>query len=98
MGAKSVVFHPEALQEAEAATVWYARRSPRAAEEYLHELERAIDEIVSAPGRWPTFDLETRRILLRRFPYQVVYRETSQVIEVIAVAHGRRRPGYWRGR
>ena len=40
----------------------------------------------------------TRKFLLRRFPYGVVYRITKSAIQVIAVAHGRRRPGYWKSR
>jgi hypothetical protein len=35
---------------------------------------------------------------MRRFPYLVVYREVSTGLQVIAVAHGRRRPGYWKNR
>jgi toxin ParE1/3/4 len=40
----------------------------------------------------------TRKYLLRRFPYAVIYRVTDEAIEVVAVAHGRRRPGYWKTR
>lgn len=39
-----------------------------------------------------------RHVLLRRFPYFVVYRERSEDIHVIAVAHTSRKPGYWRHR
>jgi len=98
MSAKFVVFHPDAVQEAQAALGWYRQRSTLAAEAFLQELDGAIEQIVAAPDRWPSYDFHTRRFLLRRFPYLVVYRETSQTIQVIAVAHGRRRPGYWRDR
>jgi toxin ParE1/3/4 len=40
----------------------------------------------------------TRRFVLRRFPFTIVYREAAQGIEVIAVAHAKRRTAYWRGR
>jgi hypothetical protein len=36
--------------------------------------------------------------VLRRFPYLIVFREGMEGIEIVAVAHGRRRPGYWRDR
>jgi toxin ParE1/3/4 len=39
-----------------------------------------------------------RRYLFHRFPYMLVYRETGAVILVIAVAHARRRPGFWKER
>jgi plasmid stabilization system protein ParE len=39
-----------------------------------------------------------RRILLHRFPFFIVYRFRQARIEIVAVAHARRRPGYWRER
>ncbi len=91
-------FHPEAAREAEAAVLWYAKRSARVAERFIEELEIAIAAVAEAPDRWPSFDGEARRILLRRFPFLVIYRVLQDCIEVLAVAHGRRRPGYWRSR
>jgi hypothetical protein len=40
----------------------------------------------------------TRRYLLKRYPYAVIYRELDDLIWVVAVAHGKRRPGYWKSR
>jgi len=94
----SVRIHPAALEEAEAATEWYRRRSLRAAEMFLDEIDRAIERIGGHPGQFPEYAFGTRRIVLRRFPYLLVFRETAPGMEVIAVAHGRRRPGYWRDR
>ena len=98
MSGKPVEFHPEALAEAEAALAWYQARSPRAAEAFVNELEHAIEAISEAPRRWPVFEESHRRFPLRRFPFFVVYREKRRLIEVLAVAHGWRRPGYWRPR
>lgn len=93
-----VFFHPEAVEEAEAAVRWYAERSATAAGRFVQELSQAIEVIVEAPERWPAFEGGARRLPLRRFPFLVVYRVSAQIIEVVAVAHGRRRPGYWRRR
>ena len=98
MTRKAVVLHPAALAEAEAATEWYRQRSGRAAAGFLDEIDRAIEQISSSPDRFPPFEFGTRRMLLRRFPYFVVFRETATQLEVVAVAHGHRRPGYWRDR
>jgi plasmid stabilization system protein ParE len=54
MPAKRVEFHPEAALEAEAALEWYRQRSERAAQEFLRELEKAVDAIIRAPERYPT--------------------------------------------
>ena len=93
-----VEIHPEALEEAEAATDWYARRSPRAARAFVAELGSAIVRISEHPEQFPVFEYGTRRIMLHKFPYRVVFRETPAAVVIVAVAHGRRRPGYWRGR
>jgi plasmid stabilization system protein ParE len=93
-----VGLHPEAVEEAEAAIIWYANRSKRAAQRFVGELEAAIAAITESPDRWPEFDCGTRRVILRCFPYLVIYRVQPDRVEILAVAHGRRRPSYWRGR
>jgi plasmid stabilization system protein ParE len=96
---RRVELHPEALTETEAALSWYAERSPHAAAAFLSEIDHAISSILEAPRRWPVLEGECRRIALVRFPYFIVYREKgNNLIQVLAVAHGRRRPGYWRMR
>jgi toxin ParE1/3/4 len=95
---KAVVLHPAALAEVQAAAEWYQRRSERAASRFLDEIDWAISQISSAPNRFPSFEFGTRRTLLRRFPYFIVFRATVTRLEVIAVAHGYRRPAYWRDR
>jgi plasmid stabilization system protein ParE len=72
--------------------------SVRAVEMFLDELDRAIERIGNHPGQFPEYAFGTRRMMLQKFPYLVVFRETAVGVEVIAVAHGRRRPGYWRDR
>ena len=88
-------FHPDAIAEARAAREWYAKHNPAAADAFMAELDRAVELILSAPQRWPLYLHGTRRYLLRRFPYSIVYREIYGVVRVVAVAHGRRRPEYW---
>jgi len=96
--AESLRIHPAALEEAAAATNWYAQRSRRAAERFLDELDRAIDQIAQNPAQCASYEFGTRRMVLRRFPFVIVFREASDGVEIIAVAHARRQPGYWRDR
>ena len=93
-----VEFHPDAVAEARSAWQWYAERSPLAASAFLAELDRAITLVSEGPYQWPEYVAGTRRYALRRFPFVLVYRERAATIQIIAVAHGRRRPGYWRQR
>jgi plasmid stabilization system protein ParE len=94
----SVEIHPEAWAEATVAVAWYAERSVRAAESFVGALEQAITRIAATPERWPKHLHGTRRLVLRRFPFAVVYRTTDVRIQVVAIAHAKRRPGYWRKR
>ena len=98
MTSKTVEFHEEARLESAAAFEWYFERSEMAASRFVVELNRAIALIAEAPQRWPTGVRGTRRCLLQRFPFSVVYREFPSRIQVLAVAHGHRRPGYWKSR
>ena len=89
--------HPEAVAEAREARLWYADRSPDAAAKFFGELERALDRIAEAPKRWPAKS-GVRKYVMRRFPFLVLFRVLDAKVEVIAVAHARRRPGYWADR
>jgi len=94
----SVEIHPQALEEAVAAKEWYGLQSRDAADAFIAELDRALKVISESPERWTQYLHKTRRYLLRRFPFAVVYRLHSTVVQVVAVAHAKRRPGYWRER
>jgi len=98
LAAPSVRLHPDAIAEAKAAYEWYVNRNLSAANAFISELDHAISQIQTGPERWTIHLHGTRKFLLRRFPYGVVYRITESAIQVIAVAHGRRRPGYWKSR
>jgi len=96
--ARELEYLEEALEEAEAAARWYTERSAVAAVAFTEEMDAAETAIQRLPEAWPSYDETTRRYLLRRFPFSVVYRVEPSRILIVAVAHGRRRPGYWRSR
>ena len=98
MDHQAIELHPEAIAEARDAREWYAERSSVAADAFMGELDVAIDRICESPDRWASYLHGTRRYLMKRFPYLVVYRELEDKLQVIAVAHARRKPGYWRRR
>lgn len=88
----------EAVIEAAAAAEWYAMRSATAAAGFEAELDESESVIQRLPHAWPPYDHGTRRYLLRRYPFGIVYRVEATRILIVAVAHGHRRPGYWRNR
>jgi len=94
-----VEFHPLAADEVEAAERWYRERNEIASARFQRELDRAVDLISERPNTGSPYLGSTRRVLLRRFPFFVVYRVRSgDEVEIVAVAHARRRPGYWQER
>lgn len=90
--------HPSALAEFKSALMWYLERNETAAFKFVDEVDRAIGLILDSPVRWPKGIHGTRKIVLNRFPFVIVYREKDNAIQVLAIAHGRRRPDYWRDR
>jgi hypothetical protein len=91
-------FHPEAMIEAREAVEWYSERSPLAAKHFKSELQEAERQIRQDPQRWAIYLHGTRYFKLRRFPFTLVYAERGDRIIGVAVAHMKRRPGYWRTR
>jgi plasmid stabilization system protein ParE len=94
-----VVVDEEADRELEAARDWY--ESQRAG--LGNDLILAIDAAIASIGHVPALPvphvaptLNVKRIMVRRFPYAVVFRETAQEVRILAFAHAKRRPGYWR--
>jgi toxin ParE1/3/4 len=95
---KAYVFYPAAWEELEAADEWYRQRSPEASVRFLSAVYDGLEKLARRPGSWPTYLSGTRRYILYRFPFSIIYLETFDAIQVIAVAHHRRKPGYWRQR
>ena len=86
---------PEAEAEAREAFLWYSKRSTIAAEAFRAELIKAIDGLSMHPMMWPADADGIRLQLLRHLPYTLHYEVRDQTVTVLAVAHQRRRPGYW---
>ena len=92
---KPLQYHPSAQVEIEAAHDLYFRRSPQAADGFYEELIPALNRVREHPQQYPSHLYGTQRLVLSRYPFFVVFRERLQDIQIIAVAHTKRRPGYW---
>lgn len=91
-------FHPAAEEELREAYDYYSREDPAVAAEFLAILDQSLESLVNHPTRFPLFVHGTRRMLIRKFPYQLVYICQEGRVLVLAVAHSRREPNYWTGR
>jgi plasmid stabilization system protein ParE len=100
---RSVRFDPAADEEIDAAQAWYEGQRPALAADFLHEMDAAVQHIAEHPAACvPVPDLpaelEVRRFPVHRFPYWIVFLVRHDEVRVIAVAHQRRHPDYWRDR
>ena len=95
---KPVEFHPEATAELAAAIEYYEQCAPGLGVDLRKEVELAAQKIQAAPLRWMAYSKNTRRFLIQRFSYLVIFFEFNDRIFIVAVAHGKRRPGYWHDR
>jgi len=91
-------FHSEVKAEVKAAFDRYWEESQPAALNFNLELDAAYWKLRKSPRLYPQYLHGTRRVLLDRYPYFVVFRELDDAIQIIAVAHAKRRPGYWKKR
>lgn len=99
---KPLRFLPEAETELRAAAEWYDDRAGLG-DELVAEVQAVTSKIVEMPGafepaRGVRASVGAREAAVKRFPYRVVFVELEQELRIVALAHVRRRPGYWRGR
>jgi hypothetical protein len=91
-------FHAAAEWEFDEAVTYYETRQAGLGLEFAEEVHAAIARIIQYPDAWSLMSPNTRRCLVNRFPYGVIYRVKSGVVFVVAVANIHRRPAYWKNR
>jgi hypothetical protein len=97
---RAIRLFPEAVAELAEAAEWYSGRRPGLELDFLDQVERILLVIEGSPASFPRLldlpeDLGIRRALVPRFPYAVVFIDLGTEVRVLAVAHAKRRPGYW---
>ena len=92
-----VIFRPLADADAADAKAWYAGSGSAAADRFVDALADAVSAISEYPYAFQRVHGDTRRAVLRRFPYAVYYRITTEAVIVLAV-HGRQDPARWKAR
>jgi len=100
---KPIRIGPYAEQELAEAVRWYEQQRPALGGEFLDAVARALERVARKPDATTSVagvraEIGARRFLLRRFPYSIVLLDRGDHLYVVAVAHTRRRPGYWRRR
>ena len=93
-----ISYHAEARDELTEAGRFYASVSPELGGSFFAIFDRAIADIRQFPNGFPKVEGDLRRYSLRRFPFGICYRVDRDSIRVLAFAHCRRHPDYWKHR
>ena len=95
---REAVFLPEASDDLEAAASHYNKHQPGLGHQFITEVRKTRDRIVTLPKAAPEVRKGIRRRSVHRFPYSIIYREIDEQIVVLAIAHKRRHPAFWNDR
>jgi hypothetical protein len=93
-----VWFHPEARAELLESVAYYGAQQIGLGERFLEGVTEAVHRIGHHPNMYPRVSEDWRQCRVPRFPYGLVYAVTPRRIEIYAVVHLHRKPGYWRDR
>ena len=91
-------FHPEARQEFLESARYYKSQQPGLDRRFVNAVIDAIYRIRNNPLMYREIEVGCRQCRVPRFPYGVIFRLRNDYIEIIAVMHLHRKPGYWKGR
>ena len=80
------------------AAQWYNQQEAGIGHEFLRAVDQAIDRLLYDPSARPSAGRGVHRQFVDRFPFDLLYRIRPERIEIVAVAHHSRRPGYWQHR
>ena len=90
-----MLFEPAVSRELNEAADFYDLEQPGLGTEFLCAVEAALLTVVDNPRAFPILLGETRKRVVSRFPYSVLYWIDGTTVHVSAVAHHKQRPGYW---
>jgi plasmid stabilization system protein ParE len=93
-----IPFLSAAREEFLAAAAYYEAASPGLGAEFIDDVESAVNRLATFPDHGSLYVAGTRRLVLRRFPFDVVYLNSQNQVVIVAIAHQRRSPYYWRDR
>ncbi len=96
--AYEVVFLKEAEEELDEAIEFYNKVSKELASDVFHKFLKAVDEITNNPSRNIQLKKGYRKTNLKRFPFKIIYKFENEIVTIVAFAHHKRKPNYWRKR
>jgi len=93
-----ILLRPAAAADLESGYRWYEQQRGGLGDEFLAGVRTTLDAIEADPAAYPVLHRDTRRALVRRFPYAILYRLVGERVVIVGCMHVRRSPRRWRGR
>jgi len=93
-----VIYHPLAAQELDDAYLYYEAQQKHLGLAFVQAIKATEKRIAHFPVAWQPLSSNSRRALVGRFPYGVIYHIGQDTITIIAIAHLHRKPFFWEGR
>ena len=87
-----VIVRPEAEDDLKEAFSWYEDKRIGLGYDFLLQVDAGINFINRNPEIHPIEYKGTRKHLIKRFPYKIIYLVEEEEIIILAVIHGKRRP------
>jgi toxin ParE1/3/4 len=95
---RRIVFRDDAEAEMREAADWYNEKSVGLGNDFLKAIDTAVRRIAQRPQLFQKVHRDIRQCIVRQFPYVIYFREDKDLIDIVAVVHGRRSPRVWRRR
>ena len=92
---KSVLVEPAAEVQIRSAYAWYEQQLPGLGQRFLDEIDRVLQSISQFPRSYPEVRPGVRRAVELRFKFNVAYTQDDEIVYVLAVVHGSRKPSAW---
>lgn len=93
-----VSFHPQAANEFEDAVIYYEDCQIGLGKQLAQEIDAAIQLVLAYPLAWALVDHQVRRMLVRRFPFGLLYTVMNDNVYILAVMNLNKAPNYWKTR
>ena len=94
---KRLIVRPDAEEELTEQAAWYEEKRRGLGAQFVTAIEAALSTIANAPEVWPYWrrGLPYRKYVVTRFPFVIFFTADAHTVHVVAIAHAKRRPGYW---
>lgn len=91
-------FHPDARFELIQSVDYYEKQQPKLGLKFLEEIYSSIQRIIEFPLSHSVYSNNTRKCIISKFPFAVIYQIRKEEIFIVAITHLARKPGYWEER